>query len=98
MSFMPPTDSMFLLAESRDHPMHVGGLQLFVPPEGAGAEFTADMLAGFGRSDDVSALFRKRPGPADWARAGRPTRRSTSTTTCATPPCRGPGASASCCS
>lgn len=62
MSLMPPTDSMFLLAESRDHPMHVGGLQLFVPPEGAGEEFTTDMLAGFGRSDDVSALFRKRPG------------------------------------
>lgn len=59
---MPPTDSMFLLAENRDHPMHVGGLQLFVPPEGAGEEFTADMLRAFRRSDDVSPLFCKRPG------------------------------------
>ena len=29
MSFMPPTDSMFLLGESREHPMHVGGLHLY---------------------------------------------------------------------
>jgi hypothetical protein len=34
---MPPTDALFLLAESREHPMHVGGLQLFVPPDGADA-------------------------------------------------------------
>ena len=32
MSYMPPTDAMFLWAESREHPMHVGGLQLFIPP------------------------------------------------------------------
>ncbi|AII11144.1 hypothetical protein EP51_44635 (plasmid) [Rhodococcus opacus] len=28
---MSPTDSLFLLGESRDHPMHVGGL--FIPHE-----------------------------------------------------------------
>ena len=33
MELISPTDSMFLLAESREHPMHVGGLQLFEPPE-----------------------------------------------------------------
>jgi len=60
MSFMPPTDSMFLLAESREHPMHVGGLQLFEPPEGSGPEFVRDMLEAF-RSHEVSALFRRRP-------------------------------------
>lgn len=62
MSLMPPTDSMFLLAENRDHPMHVGGLQLFVPPDGVGPEFVGDMLTAFRRSDDISPLFRKRPG------------------------------------
>ena len=36
---MPVTDSMFLLAESREHPMHVGGLQLFTPPKDAGPDF-----------------------------------------------------------
>ena len=34
---MSPLDSLFLLAESREHPMHVGGLQLFQPPDGADA-------------------------------------------------------------
>lgn len=61
MSFMPPTDSMFLLAESREHPMHVGGLQLFVPPDDAGPEFARDLLDSFRGTDNVSALFRKRP-------------------------------------
>ena len=32
MELISPTDSLFLLAESREHPMHVGGLQLFEPP------------------------------------------------------------------
>ena len=32
MTLMLPLDSMFLLMESREHPMHVGGLSLFVPP------------------------------------------------------------------
>ena len=61
MSFMPPTDSMFLLAESREHPMHVGGLQLYVPPDGAGPDFARDLLDSFRGTDNVSALFRKRP-------------------------------------
>src|SRR5215207_2469564 len=61
MSFMPPTDSMFLLAESREHPMHVGGLQLFEPPAGAGPEYVREMLDAFRQTDNVSALFRRRP-------------------------------------
>lgn len=60
MSFMPPTDSMFLLAESREHPMHVGGLQLFTPPEGAGPDFVREVIESF-RGHEVSPLFRKRP-------------------------------------
>ncbi len=61
MPFMPPTDSMFLLAESREHPMHVGGLQLFVPPEDAGPQYARQMIDAFRQSSDVSALFRRRP-------------------------------------
>lgn len=74
MPFMPPTDSMFLLAESREHPMHVGGLQLFVPPDGSGPEFAREMLEACRQSDDVSPLFRRHPaepvgslGNAWWA-------------------------------
>ncbi|MFT4298551.1 MAG: wax ester/triacylglycerol synthase family O-acyltransferase [Aeromicrobium sp.] len=61
MPFMPPTDSMFLLAESREHPMHVGGLQLFERPEGAGPEFVRELLETFRTSENVNPLFRKRP-------------------------------------
>ncbi|MRJ74971.1 wax ester/triacylglycerol synthase family O-acyltransferase [Aeromicrobium sp. SMF47] len=61
MSFMPPTDSMFLLAESRDQPMHVGGLQLFVPPEDAGPDYVSETVASFRDLGEVSPLFRKRP-------------------------------------
>ncbi|GAA1751662.1 wax ester/triacylglycerol synthase family O-acyltransferase [Aeromicrobium alkaliterrae] len=61
MPFMPPTDSMFLLAESREHPMHVGGLQLFEPPADAGPDFVRDLLEQFRSSDAVNSLFRKRP-------------------------------------
>jgi diacylglycerol O-acyltransferase / wax synthase len=35
MSPMPVTDSMFLVGESRERPMHVGGLQIFRLPEDA---------------------------------------------------------------
>ncbi|MET0929363.1 MAG: wax ester/triacylglycerol synthase family O-acyltransferase [Aeromicrobium sp.] len=58
---MPPTDSMFLLVESREHPMHVGGLQLFVPPEDSGPEFVREMLEAFRHPPEISPLFRKRP-------------------------------------
>ncbi|MGA9101852.1 WS/DGAT/MGAT family O-acyltransferase [Aeromicrobium sp.] len=61
MSFMPPTDSMFLLAESREHPMHVGGLQLFELPEGAGPDFVSELIETFRGTDNISATFRKRP-------------------------------------
>ncbi|MEJ7635790.1 wax ester/triacylglycerol synthase family O-acyltransferase [Aeromicrobium sp.] len=61
MSFMPLTDSMFLLAESREHPMHVGGLQLFVPPEGSGPEYARELLEAFRQTDNIAPLFRRRP-------------------------------------
>ena len=61
MSFMPPTDSMFLLGESREHPMHVGGLQLFELPDQAGPEFVADLIESFRHTENVARMFRKRP-------------------------------------
>ena len=64
MPLMPVTESMFLLAESREHPMHVGGLQLFVPPEDAGDDFGQQMYDRFVAQTEVYKLFRKRPGSA----------------------------------
>ena len=62
MELISPTDSMFLLAESREHPMHVGGLQLFDPPEGTGPEFIRDIYATMLGFEDVQPTFRKHPG------------------------------------
>lgn len=61
MSYMPPTDAMFLLAESREHPMHVGGLQLYIPPEGASPDFAREMVEEFRELDYVAPMYRKRP-------------------------------------
>ena len=57
---MSPTDAVFLLAESREHPMHVGGLQLFQPPDGATAMDVRAMFDAAMAEDAPAALFRKR--------------------------------------
>jgi diacylglycerol O-acyltransferase / wax synthase len=61
MDLMSPTDSVFLLTESREHPMHVGGLQLFEPPEGAGPEFVREIYDALIADRDFQPTFRKRP-------------------------------------
>ncbi len=61
MSYMPVTDSMFLMAESREHPMHVGGLQLFTPPEGAGPDFVRSVVETMRSHVAVSEKFGRRP-------------------------------------
>ena len=61
MQPISPTDLIFLLGESREHPMHVGGLQLFAPPDGTGPEFLRgiyDVLVG---QTEVQPTFRKHP-------------------------------------
>ncbi|MBD0860394.1 wax ester/triacylglycerol synthase family O-acyltransferase [Gordonia sp. zg691] len=62
MPYMPVTSSMFLLAETREQPMHVGGLQLFVPREGQSAsELAEEMIESFAACTEIHPLFRKRP-------------------------------------
>ena len=49
---LDPTAAAFLMAENRRMPMHVGGLQLFRKPEGAGRNYVHDLYAaapGVGR-------------------------------------------------
>lgn len=58
---MSPTDSLFLLIESREHPMHVGGLQLFRPPEGADALDVQEIYRTMIANTDIAPTFRKRP-------------------------------------
>jgi WS/DGAT/MGAT family acyltransferase len=58
---MPPTSSVFLYPESRDQPMHVGGLQLFTSPEGAGPDYLTGLYREAVSATDVAPLFRRRP-------------------------------------
>ncbi len=58
---MAPTDSVFLLSESREHPMHVGGLQLFEPPKDAGPDFMRELYEALMSNDEFAPTFRKRP-------------------------------------
>ncbi|WP_158019388.1 WS/DGAT/MGAT family O-acyltransferase [Mycobacterium basiliense] len=58
---MSPVDALFLSAESREHPLHVGSLQLFEPPAGAGHSFVRDTHQAMLECRDVAPLFRKRP-------------------------------------
>ncbi|MCU1683199.1 MAG: diacylglycerol O-acyltransferase [Amycolatopsis sp.] len=61
MPLMPVTDSMFLLVETREHPMHVGGLQLFKKPEGAGPDYLSNLRRDLLDSTNMRSLFRRRP-------------------------------------
>ncbi|WP_158018661.1 WS/DGAT/MGAT family O-acyltransferase [Mycobacterium basiliense] len=61
MELMMPTDSMFLFAESREHPMHVGGLSLFEPPEGAGPDFVRNFYDALVANEEFQPTFRKHP-------------------------------------
>ena len=61
MQLISPTDSMFLLGESREHPMHVGGLQLFEPPADAGPDWIREAYDSMLAETDLTPLFRKRP-------------------------------------
>lgn len=51
---------MFLLGESREHPMHVGGLALFEPAEGTDARDVRAMLDAALRGGAVAPLLRRR--------------------------------------
>jgi WS/DGAT/MGAT family acyltransferase len=74
MELMTPTDAVFLLGESREHPMHVGGLQLYEPPDGAGPEFVREFTEALVANDEFQPTFRKHPAtimggitPMAWA-------------------------------
>ena len=56
-----PTDAVFLLGESREHPMHVGGLQLYEPPPDAGPGFVRDFHDQLVAQQEFQPTFLKRP-------------------------------------
>ncbi|MCV6986491.1 wax ester/triacylglycerol synthase family O-acyltransferase [Mycobacterium shinjukuense] len=58
---MSPVDALFLAAETREHPLHVGALQLFEPPPGAGRGFVRETHRAMLECTEISPLFRRRP-------------------------------------
>jgi diacylglycerol O-acyltransferase / wax synthase len=70
---MPITDAMFLIGEVREKPMHVGGLQLYRPPEGAGPDYARQQYRAAIEHGDPAPVFRRRAvrsvggvGPFEW--------------------------------
>ena len=61
VSPIDPTGAAFLLAENRSMPMHVGGLQLFEKPEGAGRNYGREMYESMRDVEEIAPLFLKRP-------------------------------------
>ncbi|MBZ5737615.1 WS/DGAT/MGAT family O-acyltransferase [Nocardioides mangrovi] len=60
-TLIDPTATAFLLTENRSMPMHVGGLQLFEKPEGAGEDYAREMYESMRDVGEVAPLFLKRP-------------------------------------
>jgi diacylglycerol O-acyltransferase / wax synthase len=62
MKLISPTDSVFLLGESREHPMHVGGLGVYEPPDGmSGSEFLRGLHQEMVEHQGFQPTFRKHP-------------------------------------
>lgn len=53
MKRLSPLEAAWLLLESRDTPMHVGGLYEFTLPDDAGPDYLQDMLAGMRAQHDI---------------------------------------------
>jgi diacylglycerol O-acyltransferase len=61
VDLIDPTATGFLLAENRNMPMHVGGLQLFEKPAGAGRGYVREMYEQMRDVEQVAPLFLKHP-------------------------------------
>jgi diacylglycerol O-acyltransferase len=61
VSPIDPTSASFLLAENRHMPMHVGALELFKKPEGAGRHYVREMFEAMSDVDEIAPLFLKHP-------------------------------------
>ncbi len=61
MKPISPMDALFLIGESREHPMHVGSLQLFSPPDDAGPHFVREAYQTMLGCTEVQPTFRKHP-------------------------------------
>lgn len=60
MGMIAPLDSAFLIQEAREHPMHVGVLQLFHLPPGADDDDVGDLYRTLLEYRKVAPLFARR--------------------------------------
>ncbi len=60
MGLMPLGDAAFLIPESREQPMHVGGLQLFDLPPGAGKDHLRELYDQAVGVTDIAPAFTRR--------------------------------------
>ena len=61
MGMIAPLDSLFLIQEAREHPMHVAGLQIFKIPPGEDEEYPGNLYRELLTHTDVAPLFSRRP-------------------------------------
>jgi diacylglycerol O-acyltransferase len=61
VGLMPITDAIFLWPERSAQPMHVGALQLFSLPAGAGADWVPRFYERMLETTEAAELFRRRP-------------------------------------
>jgi WS/DGAT/MGAT family acyltransferase len=60
MALMSLQDAAFLLPETREQPMHVGGLQLYTTTEGADRDYLKDVYAQLIAVEEIAPIFRRR--------------------------------------
>jgi len=60
LGLMPVTDAVFMLPETREQPMHVGGLQVFDLPAGAGPQWVTEAYHRALAVSEVAPAFRRR--------------------------------------
>lgn len=61
MGMIAPLDAAFLIQEAREHPMHVGGLQLYHTPPGADEDYVGNLYRELLSYRKVAPLFSRRP-------------------------------------
>lgn len=60
-TMIDPTGAAFLMAENRQMPMHVGGLQLYEKPAGAADHYVGEVYEQMRAAEEISSLFLRYP-------------------------------------
>lgn len=61
MTPIAPLDAMFLASETREHPMHVGGLHVFRLPADAPADYLQTLYEQLLECTELAPMYRRKP-------------------------------------